>query len=118
MSMEVLIRDALLPLASGGVHWNVAPQQAGSPRFVCQQVGGKGLNYVDDTVPDKQNARIQVAVWAGTPAEAKRLSLLAESALILAPGLQCETLGAATGTFEPDTGLHGARQDFSIWADR
>ena len=118
MTMEVLIRDALRPLVAGGAHWNVAPHGTATPRFVFQQVGGKGLNYVDDAVPDKQNARIQVAAWASTPAEAKRLILQAEAALILADGLQCETLGAATGTFEPDTGLHGARQDFSIWADR
>ncbi|MDR6216172.1 DUF3168 domain-containing protein [Paracidovorax wautersii] len=118
MTMEVLIRDALRPLVAGGVHWNVAPHDAIAPRFVCQQVGGKGLNYVDDAVPDKQNARIQVAAWAGTPAEAKSLILQAETALILAEGLQCETLGAAIGTYEPDTKLHGARQDFSIWGAR
>ncbi|AVS67855.1 DUF3168 domain-containing protein [Paracidovorax avenae] len=118
MSLEADLFAALGPLVGGAAYPDVGPAGAPLPRIVYQQVGGRAINYTDDVLPDKRNARMQIACWASTRLQAVALALQVEAALLAAPGLQVEALGAHTSTYEEDTKLYGCRQDFSIWAAR
>lgn len=118
MSAETLLVAALTPLVTGPVHFSVAPVGAVLPRLVLQQVGGVDDQFLDGSLSSKERPRIQVAAWADTYNVAKNLSQQAAVALCAAAGLQAAPLGAAVADYEPDTKLHGFRQDFLIAADR
>lgn len=118
MTLEVQMVAVLKPLVSGRVFSDVAPEASPLPRLVYQQVGGRALSYVGNELPDLENARIQIAAWARTRAEAKTLIKQVEAALIQDEDVQVEPVGASISHFEVDTGLYGSYQDFSIWADR
>lgn len=118
MSAETLLSAALDPLVSQKAWYNVAPSGAALPRLVLQQVGGKELQFLEGTLADIEQPRIQVAAWATTYNVAKNLSQAAAVALCAAVGLQAEPLGAAVADYEEDTKLHGFRQDFLISAAR
>lgn len=117
MTPEAHVFNALQALVSGRCYPDVAPSGAPLPRIVCQQVGGRSVNYTEGTLPDRENARMQVACWAETREAATALARQVEAAL-LAANLQCEPLGARVSGHEPETGLRCARQDFSIWIER
>lgn len=117
MTPEAHVFNALQALVSGRCYPDVAPSGAPLPRIVHQQVGGRSVNYTEGTLPDRENARMQIACWAETREAATALARQAEAAL-LAANLQCEPLGARVSVHEPDTGLRCARQDFSIWVPR
>lgn len=118
MSAEAVIFPLLSALVAGRAYPDVAPSAAALPRIVYQQVGGQAITYTEGTLPDKENARMQVACWAATRLEAIELMKQAEAALLAAPVIQVEALGARQSAFEPDTGLYCSRQDFSIWSAR
>lgn len=115
MIAETLICPVLELLAPGAVFPDVAPEGAPLPRIVYQQVGGKEATYEEDTPPTAENARMQIACWAATRIEAATLAQRVRDTLIQAPGLQARPIGARNSVHEPDTGLYGARQDFSVW---
>lgn len=117
MTPEAHVFTALQALVGGHCYPDVAPNGAALPRIVFQQVGGRSINYTEGTLPDRENARVQVACWAETREAATALARLAEAAL-MAADLQCEPLGARVSVHEPETGLRCARQDFSIWIER
>src|SRR5690606_9279183 len=97
---------------------DVAPASAPLPRIVYQQVGGTALNYTEGTQPDEENARVQIACWAQTRGQATLLAQQVEAAMRAAPIAQVTVLGARVSVHEPDTGLYGCRQDFSVTAPR
>lgn len=115
MIAETLIHAALVHLAPDAVFPLVAPEDAPLPRIVYQQVGGKEVSYMEDTPPDLENARMQIACWADTAIAAAELSQRVRDALIQASSMQARPLGARSGVYESDTRLYGARQDFSVW---
>lgn len=116
--IEPAIVALLSPLVGGRVYPDLAPTNAALPRIVYQQVGGEAYAYVEKRRPSSYNGRYQVVVWAETRESAATLSLQAEKALIEATTLSAIPLGAMSAIHEADTGLRGARQDFSITADR
>lgn len=116
MSMEASIFAALQSLVSGRVYPDVAPEKAGKPYITYQQVGGEGVNFIDQaTVPSRKNARVQVNVWADTRLAASGLARQVEDTLRAVTALQVTVLGAATALYEKEAGLFGTRQDFSVW---
>lgn len=117
MSAEAAIFPLLTGLVSGRIYPDVALSGAGLPRIVYQQVGGKTINYTEGTLPDKENARMQVVCWASTRMAAISLMKQVEAA-ILASGIQAEAIGARISGFEPDTNLYSSHQDFSLWTAR
>lgn len=118
MSIDTLLFQTLGPLVDGRAYPDVAPADTALPRIVHQQIGGLGLAYAEGTLPDNENCRVQVACWATTRLEATALAKAAEEAMLSAPQLQTDPLGGRTSVHEPDTGLYGTRQDFSVWAPR
>ena len=118
MSAEPILVSLLSPLASGRVYLDVAPSGALLPRIVMQQVGGEVINYTEGTIPDKENARMQVVCWASTRMAAINLMKQAEAAILSAPVIQAEALGARISGYEQDTSLFSSMQDFSLWTAR
>ena len=118
MSAEAALVPLLTGLVSGRIYPDVAPSGAGLPRIVYQQVGGKTINYTEGALPDKENARMQVVCWASTRMAAINLMKQVEAAILSAPVIQAEALGARISGYEQDTNLFSSMQDFSIWTAR
>lgn len=118
MSAEAAIFQLLTGFVGGRVYPDVSPSGALLPRIVYQQVGGKTISYTEGTLPDKENARMQVVCWAATRSAAVILAKQVEAAILAAPAFQAEAIGARISGYEPDTGLFSSHQDFSIWTTR
>lgn len=115
MSLESQIYDALKTLVSNRVYPDVAPENTVRPYITYQQVGGRGVNFIDPNVPSKKNARIQVNVWADTRSAAGELSRLVEDTLRVVTALHVSVIGAAVAAYDDGTKIKGTRQDFSVW---
>lgn len=117
MSAEAALHALLSPLVAGKV-WPDVAKDSILPRIVYQQVGGKVINYTEGTLPDKENARMQIVCWAATRLAALNLMKQVEAAILAATGFQAEAIGARISGYEPDTDLYSSHQDFSIWTAR
>lgn len=115
MTVETDLFAALGPLASNRVYPDVAPSGATYPLITYQQVGGQALAFLESAAVGKRNARFQVNVWATTRVAAAALSRSVEDTLVVSATLRAMPIGALNAEHEPDTGLFGCRQDFSIW---
>lgn len=115
MSLESTLFAALESLVSGRVFPDVADEGTPAPYLTYQVVGGSALNFVEGSAPGTRNARLQVNVWSHTRLEASAIGNAAEEILRVTAALQTTVLGAAVSEFEPDTGLRGQRQEFSVW---
>ncbi len=115
MSLESLFFDALKGLLSNQVYPDVAPEGVEVPFATYQAVGGGVVNYVEATVPDKQNARVQVTVWAATRTDASQIGKQVEDALRLTLPLQTTVLTARRSVYEELTRRRGSMQDFDFW---
>jgi hypothetical protein len=113
--MEALVFDALEGLVNGRVFPDIAPVQTPRPYITYAAVGGDALNYTDGAIPGKENARLQVNVWADTRLQASDVGRQVELALRSVAALQTTVLGARVATYDPDVNLRGTMQDFSIW---
>ena len=118
MSIEDKLFTVLSALAGGQVYPDIAPPGTVAPYLVYQQVGGAALAYTEGSVPGQENCRIQVATWSLRRTEATSLAKQAEALLLQATTFQATALGNRVHAFDEDTGLYGARQDFSVWVDR
>lgn len=118
MSAETAIYTALKGLVSNRVYPDVAPSGSALPRIVYQQVGGQSVQFMDGTLPNKENGRFQVACWGTTRVAVVNLAKQVETAICAVPELQATPLGARVSEYEDDTQLYSARQDFSCWPVR
>lgn len=118
MTVDEHMATTLAALAGGRVFPDFAPEGTPAPYIVFQQVGGQGLNHTEGTLPTAENCRIQLATWADARIEATTLASQAEALLLAAAPFQATTLGNRTSLVDEDTGLRGARQDFSLWVPR
>lgn len=118
MTMESSLNALMAPLVGAHVFPDTAPFDTARPYIVWQQIGGRSIDFIDPTVPSKQNAVMQITAWADTRAAAKALILQIEAALIQATTLQARAVSASAADHDEDLKRYGARQDFSIWADR
>lgn len=118
MTYETSLVSALQTLVAGRIYPDTAPQNTARPYITHQQIGGQSLSYVDDTLPDTEHSRVQINVWADTRLAARALIRQIEAALVPCTAFQARPIGAPSTTFEPDTKLYGALQDYSIWSPR
>lgn len=115
MSLESNIKTLLGPLVSGRCWPDVMPDGKGTfPCIVYQAVGGRALDYMEGTIPDKDHARVQVVVWAKTRLEASQIARQARVALV-GSDMAVQTYGAPTSLHEPELKLYGARTDYGCW---
>ncbi|WP_041742287.1 DUF3168 domain-containing protein [Collimonas fungivorans] len=115
MSVEADIFSALKALTSNRVYPDQAPEGVVTPYVTYQRVGGRAVNFLDGSDPDKENGRWQVSIWAETRLQASTIARLAKKALRAAAPLQATVLGEPVDTHETTTNLYGTRQDFSFW---
>jgi hypothetical protein len=92
-----------------------APVGTEQPYITYQRIGGESVVFMDNAIPDKRNALVQVNVWGGDP---DALIQQVELALRSSIDLQATPQGESRDADEPDMDLLGASQDFDIWADR
>ncbi len=108
MSAEPTIVTALGALVSNRVFPDVAPENTERPYITYQQIGGVGINFLDQgTIPNKRHARFQINVWADTRAAVVTLMEQVEAAIRGLTTLQPTVEAAAVALYEPDTGLRG-----------
>ncbi|MBD8531574.1 MULTISPECIES: DUF3168 domain-containing protein [unclassified Massilia] len=88
------------------------------PYVTFQQIGGQSIACLDNTLPSKENADMQINVWADSRKQAKTLILAIEARLTGATTIQASPQGAAVSDFDADMARYCSRQDFNIWADR
>lgn len=110
--LEILMAEVLAPLVGNRVFPDTAPANTALPFVIYQKVGGVEPIYADGSLPDKENARVQVQVWARKRSEAASMMRQVKAALCAAPALAVP-LGADVARNED--GFLGAQQDFSIW---
>lgn len=118
MTMEKDIFDTLKGLVANRVFPDFAPVETARPYITWQQVGGKVINGLSNTTPDKKNAVVQVNVWADTRASANPLALQVEAALRTSSLFVAVPEAAFVGSYDADVPVYGTRQDFSIWSTR
>lgn len=95
-----------------------APVATERPYITFQQIGGSVIRPLANEVPGKENAEMQINVWADTGAAAKAAIKMIEAALIQASVFQARPVAAAASDFDADMERYCSRQDFTIWCDR
>lgn len=119
MSVEATLFSVLGPLVGNRVFPDTAPLNTTKPYITYQQVGGSVIVPLGKDIPDKQNARMQIMCWAGTRLASKALSLQVEDALRTdTTFMSANPEAACVAISEPDLGIYGSSQDFSIWYTR
>ncbi|AZY52235.1 DUF3168 domain-containing protein [Bordetella avium] len=112
--VESLMLQALAPIFEGRVYPDAAAGDTPMPFATFQQVGGASTVFMDGVLPDKQNARMQITVWAKGRAQASELIAKVQTALCGSPYFGLPQ-GAPVSLRDQETGFKGAMQDFSIW---
>ncbi|AIV78176.1 Protein of uncharacterised function (DUF3168) [Burkholderia pseudomallei] len=111
--VEPIVYKAIASLASGQVYPDVAPAGVLAPWITYQAVGGQDFTGLDNKLPDKENARVQLSVWAKSRKEAGLLMRQIKKALVN-PEVKAVPIGSPVSSFEQDTLLYGSSLDFSI----
>lgn len=112
--MEIALQSLLRQICENS-YPSVAPHGTAPPFIAWQQVGGREVTTLAKKRV-KRNALVQIAVWAPTPDAAGALLDQVDSGLRASTSLQASPSGARRMLHEPDTGLHGNMQDWSIWS--
>lgn len=114
MSLEATLKTLLGPLVGGRCYPDITPDGAALPLIVYQQVGGTATEYVDQTIPDKDHARMQVMVWSKSRLEASQIARAARAAII-GNNWPAQTYAAPVSLYEEDLKLYGSRCDYGLW---
>lgn len=117
MSLESTL-TALLKTVSPRTFADFAPATTERPYITFQQIGGQVISLLTNQVASKENAEMQINVWADSRTAAKTAIKQIEAALVGSGDFIARPLGAAVSDFDADMNRFCSRQDFSIWADR
>lgn len=93
--------------------WLVTDWGKGRGLIIFQDVGGVPTYFSEGDMADKANARLQVVVWAATPALRYQYTRRLMKALARHP--QFEILTSSESIHETTVKLYGARFDVSCW---
>lgn len=122
MNVETLIPSLLNSLVDGRVWFDTTPDD-GPPRdstgrfrdfIMVTVVGGEAAEYVDQTMPQMANRRVQIQAVSATSEGADALIRAARDRL-LASGYTVSVYGSPVGTYDAARKLRGRFQQFSIW---
>jgi hypothetical protein len=117
MSLESELKTCLSGVAGGRVYPDDTQGVAMPltyPLMIYQSVGGQAREYFDQSLPDKDHARVQLVAWAKTRLEASQVIRQGREA-ILGHGWPAQTYGAAVSIKDQTLDLYGARQDFGVF---
>lgn len=117
MTLEATL-TAILKEISPRTFADFAPTATPRPYITFQQIGGQTIPVLGSVVPNKENAEMQISVWADSRSAAKTAIKQIEAALIATSNFIARPLAAAASDFDADMERYCSRQDFSIWADR
>ncbi len=109
---------AVIKTVTPKVYPDVAPEGTTAPYATWQGIGGKSIRFLNNQAGDKRNTLMQVSVWSSTRLEALNLIRQIEDALCAASQFVCTPEGEPLSMKEPDTGLYGSVQRFSIYSNR
>lgn len=116
MEIEQVLVQLLGPLVANQVYWYEVELEdsKADPVVVLQIVGGKHAWYLDNSIPEYQNARLQVAVLSSDEMVASRTMRAVEQAM--ASGVViCRPIGEFTGSADKTTKKREKIMQFSIW---
>jgi hypothetical protein len=117
MSLEATL-TAILKSVSPRVFADFAPTTTQRPYITFQQIGGEVIQTLANEVASKENADMQISVWADSRTAAKTAIKQIEAAIVASPEFVARQQGAAVSDYDADMERYCSRQDFSIWADR
>lgn len=112
--MEEILVAALCGVCDS-VYPSVAPHEAKAPYIIWQQTGGRDTSYLGNE-PGPRNARVQISVWAETPKAAADIRDQIDPVLRDLEALICTPAAAHSATHDPETGLHGVQQTWTVWS--
>lgn len=84
------------------------------PFILWSVMGGMDREYIDQTMPDHSNARVQIQAVAPSSIAVETLIRQARDKL-LASAYTVSVYGSPVGTYDAARGLRGQFQQFSIW---
>jgi hypothetical protein len=113
VGIEATLKTTLSSLVGGRVYPSTLPDNPTFPLIVYQQVGGQVVEYLEGTIGDKDNARIQIVVWSKTQLEASSIARSIRTTLV--GSLSATTLAAPVSLYEEELKLYGSRTDYSLW---
>lgn len=123
-TLPEIITTILNPVFGGRVYDKATPdnlvREGGSPTgrildfVVWHKSGGQDTEFVDQTMPTKRHARIQLTVFSPSSIAAERALTAARDAL-LNSGYTVGVYGSPVGTYDTARKLQGEFQQFSIW---
>lgn len=117
MSLETDLQ-ALLEGICPRVFADFAELKTQKPYVTWQQIGGRSVTFVDNLVPSKENAYVQINVWSTTRSEAKTIAKQIESAMTTATAFQARPISAVVSDADNELRIYSTRQDFDCWANR
>lgn len=117
MSIEADLFGRLRNLVSDRVFFDSAPYGTTLPYVTLSPVGGEAVGFMEQVAISKKNATWQVNVWGSRRSEVQTLARAIEDQLVAWTTWQVSAIGAPVGTSEPDLGLVGTYQRFSVWFD-
>lgn len=117
MSLEAEL-VAVLKTVSPHVYAGFAKTSTPRPYITFQQIGGDVIVSLANELGDKENAVIQIDVWADSHTAAKTAIKQIEAELVVAPALTVRPMSASSSDYDADMERYCSRQDFSIWASR
>ena len=121
MTYHARLEELLQPVFGQHIYPDAMPSgfRPLAPALVYQQVGGVDAWYVDHTLPEYQNARLQFFVWGEYRYEValkmEELRATMANAVNLNIGFITEPFGAPVDDYNEVLKLRGARQDFGLW---
>lgn len=111
----VIVDEAIQDIFEGRLYPNQAPAEVVKPYAVWQSIGGE--NGMALNGKQYSNTRVQISIWCddlgGGAVAAEELMQQVEARLIASP-IYAVPVGAVEGDFDEETGLSGARLDFSL----
>lgn len=120
MSYEKDLRDLLLPLLPAGSNvWpDATPANPPAPFIVYQQIGGDTYWYVENVMPAKANARVQISVFTDSRLSTSGLMFQVQKRLCEQNNkFDVRPIGAPIHDFDEALGLYVSLQDYSIQYD-
>ena len=120
MSIEGIVFSTLkglVPLTGGGgkVYPDVNDAGTAAPYIVYNRAGGASPALLENALPSKDTARLQVTCWHSTRTGAQALREQVLTALV---ALGWRPIGGSVSLQDSTTKLRGAAQDFFAFADR
>lgn len=110
---------ALLKTLCPRVFFDAVPEGTTAPYVAVHHIGGNSLRALDGDHCGERNSFMQINVWAPSRLSSMTLARSIEDALVASSYFQSvRPDGEPISDHDPDTGLYGSIQRFSIWATR